>query len=119
MTLDDIIKKYGTHELDIDFCKRDNNTTFVYAYCHQHNIGSEFMVNHYLKIGGDIIGLEFDVDNKDDINLHIANIEKAEDGNYEIYGVGGRVRFCVNSNLSVTELSEHEYQKQIRENELN
>lgn len=113
MTLDDIIKKYGTHELDIDFCKRDNNVTFIYAYCHQHNIGDEFMVNHYLKISGDIMGIEFDVDDKDDISIHIANIEKTADGAYEVYGVGGSIRFSVNGDLLVTELSECEYQQQL------
>jgi hypothetical protein len=72
-------------------------------------------VNHYLKISGNIIGLEFDVDDKDDITLHIANIEKLANGKYEICGVGGSVHFCVNGDFSVTELSECEFQQQLNE----
>ena len=109
MMLDELIAKYGTHELDVDLCKTEGETTTVYAYCHQHDVDGQFMVNHYLKIVGKIIPILMDVEDKTDIWLHIASIEKLEDEMYEISGVGGNIRFYVVGGLAVEEISEQEY----------
>ena len=109
MTLDAIIDKYGTHELDIDLVKQNNSHTIVYAYCHQHNINGQFMVNHYLEIVGKFLILKKQLENKNDICFHSAVIEKNEDGNYEIGGYGGWLVFSVDSDLQVNELSEETY----------
>lgn len=41
--------------------------------------------------------------------LHIAVIEKCEDGTYEIAGSGGLIHFAVEGDLTVRELEENEY----------
>ncbi len=114
MTLENIIEKYGTHELDVSCCISNGTTSTVYAYCHQHNIDDSFMVNHYLKITGAFVALRTDVDDESDIYIHIACIEKSPDGTYEISGVGGYVQFITKGELIVTELSEEEYNEQTK-----
>lgn len=109
MLLDEIIQKYGMHELDIDCCKAENGLTAVYAYCHRHNVDGEFMVNHYLKITGNFTVLKTDFAGTDDVYIHMAWIEKMPNGTYEINGVGGCMQFSVNGDLLVKELSEQEY----------
>ena len=111
MTLDEIIAKYGTHELDIDLVKKNDKQTIIYAYCHQHNINGQFMVNHYLEILGKFNMLEKQLENENDICFHIAIIEKNEDGNYEISGCGGWLVFNVEGDLQVSELDEKTYSK--------
>ena len=111
MTLDSIIEKYGIHELDIDLCKRQGEITTIFAYCHEH--GKErFMLNHYLKIEGNIIPLDLCVEEENDIYLHVAFIEKLENNIYEIQGLGGRIRFSIEGDLSVEELTEDKYTEQ-------
>ncbi len=112
MTLDAIIEKYGTHELDVYFVKNDAPTV-VFAYCHQHDLNGQFMVNHYLKIQGKFSALEMDTGNEADVYIHIAYIEKDCDGSYEISGVGGNIRFCVEDELLVEEISEDEYSSEL------
>ena len=113
MTLDDIIQKYGTHDLDIDGCTKDGEVTTVYAYCHQHNVDGQFMINRYLKIAAKIVILKADLDDATNVNIHAAFLEKASDGAYEIGGVGGWIRFVVNGEVSVKELTEENYNKEI------
>lgn len=109
MTLDEIIIKYGTHELDIDLCKRNDEITTVFAYCHQHDVGGQFMKNYFLRISGKITPLKIEADDKTDISIHLASIEKLSDGTYEISGVGDFVHFSVDGDLGVEELSEGVY----------
>ena len=113
MTLDSIIEKYGMHELDIDFCKRYGDKVIIFAYCHRHNVKGVFMVNHYLKIQGNIIPIKIDVEDVNDISIHLAFIEKNIDGIYEISGCGGSIQFSVEGDLLVEELTEEDYQKQL------
>lgn len=47
--------------------------------------------------------------------IYIANIEKIEENLYEINGVGGCVQLSANDDLIVEEISEEEYNKQLRE----
>ncbi len=101
MTLDHIIQTYGTHELDVSFCINNSTLCTISAYCHQHDIDGQFIVNHYLKITGKFTVLAIDVDDETDIYIHTAFIEKASDGTYEIHGVGGYVHFSVDSDLLV------------------
>ena len=112
MTIDNIIKKYGTHDLDINFLINDGTVSTIFAYCHQHNVDRKFMVNHYLKITGKFIILKADVDDESDVFIHIAHVEKSEDGKYEISGVGGFVQFFTEGDLLVEELSEDDYNSQ-------
>lgn len=113
MTLDEIIAKYGTHALDIDLAKKHNDNTIVYAYCHQHDVNGEFMINHFLKIEGKFDVVEMDVDNMDDICIPFAHVEKLMDGSYDICGGGAYVRFAANESLNVIELDESEYKTQL------
>ena len=110
MTLDEIIKKYGTHELDIDFCERNDETTTIFAYCHQHDVEGQFMVNHFLRISGKITIWKMIADDETDVSIHIASIDKLSDGTYEISGVGDFVHFSVEGDLGVKELSEDVYE---------
>lgn len=114
MKIDNIIKKYGTHDLDVSFCINNGAISTVFAYCHQHNVDDRFMVNHYLKITGSIVALKVDVDDESDVYIHIACIEKSLDGTYEISGVGGYVQFSVEGELLVEELTEDDYNKQLK-----
>lgn len=111
MTLDDIIEKYGTHELDINVIKKDAETVCVYAYCQEHDGALTYFTNHYLKVIGKFIAIEKDLDDEDDIDIHVATIEKGEKGVYEIGGAGGYVKFTVEGDLVVEEITEEEYQK--------
>ncbi len=113
MTLDEIIIKYGTHELDIDFCKRKEETTTVFAYCHKHDVDGQFMKNYFLRISGKITALKIIADDETDISIHLAFIDKLSDGTYEINGVGDFVHFSVEGNLLVEELSEDVYENLI------
>ena len=114
MTIDNAIKKYGTHDLDISFCVKNDIVSTVFAYCHQHNINGQFMVNHYLKITGKFAILKADVDDESDVYIHIANIDKSTDNKYEISGVGGYVKFSVEDELIVEELTETDYNEQVK-----
>lgn len=109
MKLDEIISKYGMHALDIDLCKKNEDGCVVYAYCHEHNANGEFMVNHWLEIKGVFRIIDMDECDENDIFLHIAWIDKCEDGTYEIAGVGGLIHFAVEGDLTVRELGENEY----------
>lgn len=113
MTLDEIIAKYGTHELDIDFVKHQDEKTVIYAYCHQHNVNKQFMVNHYLEIIGSFEVIEKQIEEDNDIYIHVASIDKKEDGSYMIGGVGDWLHFNVVSDLIVNELTENAYQEKI------
>ena len=113
MTLDAIIKKYGAHDLDVSFCINDDELTTVLVYCHQHNVNGQFMTNHYLKITGKFSILRADVDELD-VYIHIACIEKSQDGTYEMSGVGGYVQFLTDGDLLVEELTESDYNKLAR-----
>ena len=114
MNLDQIIDKFGIHALDIDGCKRNGSETTIYAYCHEHGTSGEFMKNHYLEVRGAFVATVIEVDDAEEISLHVACIEKIEEGLYEISGVGGWLQFKVNGELCVIELSEKEYQRKIR-----
>ncbi len=116
MTLDEIIAKYGTHELDIDCIRHEGNKSIIYAYCHEHDVDGEFMVNHNLEISGLFRVLEKQLED-DDMLFHIAIIFKNDDESYEIMcGYNeDRVRFCVESDLDVKELSEEEYEREIQQ----
>ena len=83
------------------------------AYCHQHHVNKQFMVNHYLKIVGKFNVLKADVDDESDVYIHIACIEKSPDGTYEMSGVGGYVQFSADE-LFVEELTEDDYNKQLK-----
>lgn len=109
MTIDNIIAKYGTHDLDISFCIKNGMTSTILTYCHQHDVDGQFMVNHYLKINGTFEILEADVDDESDVYIHIAAIEKSANNTYEISGVGGYVKLSVEGELIVEEMSEKEY----------
>lgn len=111
MTLDEIIDKYGTHELDIDLVKREEEKTIIYAYCHQHDIDGQFMVNHYLEIIGTFNPVEMNVEDENDIFIHIGLITKIDDNLYEIVSAvfGDLIRFRVDSDLTVNELTEDMY----------
>jgi hypothetical protein len=113
MTLDEIITKYGTHELDIDFCERKDETTIVFAYCHQHDVEGQFMKNYFLMISGKITALKMVAEDETDISIHIASIDKLSDETYEINGVGDFVHFSVEGDLVVEELSEEVYESMI------
>lgn len=110
MTLDEILMKYGNHELDIDFCKRNDKATTVFAYCHRHDVEGQFMKNYFLMISGKITALKIVADDETDISIHIAFIDKLPDGTYEINGMGDFVHFSVEGDLSVEELSEDVYE---------
>ena len=114
MTLDEIINKYGTHELDIDLVKQLDDKTFIYAYCHQHEIGEQFMINHYLEIVGSFSILNKDFN--DDITFHIAVITKLNDSSYTLTSAvsGDTISFLVKSDLQVNELTEKLYYKSIK-----
>ena len=109
MTLDELIAKYGTHELDVDLCKTDGRITMVYAYCHQHDVDGQFMVNYYLKVVGRIIPILMEVEDANDIWIHLASVKKLGTGMYEISVVGGNIQFDVVGELVAEELSEQEY----------
>ncbi|MBR2970213.1 MAG: hypothetical protein IKC48_00205 [Clostridia bacterium] len=118
MNLDDIINKYGMHALDIDLCQKKGDKTVVFAYCHQHDVDGQFMVNHNLMIEGKIIATKIEVDGDDykdisDIYIHIAYIDKLKDGLYDISGVGGWIQFYVDGDLTVSELDEETYDKYV------
>lgn len=115
MTIENIFNTYGTHELDINFCADNGKVSTIFAYCHKHNIDGQFMINHYLKIIGKMSIVKADIDDESDVYIHIANIEKIEDNLYEINGVGGCVQLSANDDLIVEEISEEEYNKQLRE----
>ena len=110
MTLDDIVAKYGTHELDIDLCKKNIDTTIVYAYCHKHDVDGQFMKSYFLRISGKITVLKLVADDETNINIHIASINKLHDGSYEISGVGDFVHFSADGELKVEELSKDVYE---------
>lgn len=97
------------HELDVTFAINEGKISTVYAYCHQHDIDGEFMVNHYLKITGNGLVLKAHVDDESDVFVHCAYIEKLSDSTYEIYGVGDCLQFKINGELHVTELPEDEF----------
>lgn len=113
MTLDALIEKYGMHELDVDFCKKIDNEVLIYTYCHEHDVGGKFMLNHFLEIRGNLTAIEKEPDDEDDIFIHIAWIEKCDDGTYEIIGVGGRIHFSVEGELLVKELTQGAYDEQL------
>ena len=110
MTLDAIIEKYGMHDLEIGKCKKTENGVTVYAYCHKHNVDGEFMVNYNLKIEGDFRIIELNADDENDIYIDIARIEKLGDGTYEVGGAGDWLHFEVLGDLTVTEISDEEYE---------
>ena len=112
MTLDAIIEKYGTHDLDVDYAKTINNETLVYACCQKQNPDNSFSA-YFLEIKGYFHILEKCVADKSDISIHAATIEKNADGSYEVGGVGDWFRFRTNGELSVNELSRKKYEKQI------
>jgi hypothetical protein len=115
MTIDSIINKYGAHDLDVNFCIKNNAMSAIFAYCHQHNINGQFMVNHYLKIIGKFTVLKFDVDDVTDVYIHIASVNKIANNVYAINGVGGYVEFSVDSELIVEALSQDCYNKQLND----
>lgn len=116
MTLDEMIEKYGMHDLDIDYVQQINNETIIYAYCHQHNVNNQFMINHFLEIKGGISILEKTVEDENDIYFHLAVITKRNDGTYEIYGAltSDWLHFRIDGELKVNELTEKEYNKSIK-----
>lgn len=71
MRLDEIINKYGMHALDIDLCQKNEDGCVVYAYCHEHNVNGEFMVNHCLEIKGIFRIIDIDECDENDIFLHL------------------------------------------------
>ena len=115
MTIDNIINKYGTHDLDINFCITDGTISTIFAYCHKHNVDGQFMVNHYLKVTGKLSVLKADVDDESDVYIHIACVEKISDSIYEISGVGGYVKFSTDEELLAEEVTEEDYNKQLQQ----
>lgn len=100
--------------MDIDLCKKNGEYTGVYAYCHQHNVDGQFMVNYFLNVQGNFRIIDKKSDDSDNIEIHCAHIEKLEDGTYEICGVGAWIHFEVIGELNVCELTETEYSNQIK-----
>ena len=112
MVLDEIIEKYGMHELDFDFCCEADGETVVYAYCHKHDEKDNKMINYFLKIKGCFEVIEKECDGE--FSIHLATIEKRDNGVYLISGAGDSALFCVKGDLTVTEFSKEEYEKNIR-----
>lgn len=112
MTLEKMIHKYGMHELDIDVCKKETETT-VYAYCHEHETQGQFMVNHFLEVKGAFTVIKMDLEDEKAPSIHIAYIEKNKNGLFEICGVGGWIEFRVEGDLTVRELTEEEYEEKV------
>ena len=113
MTIDSFINKYGTHDLDVSFSIKNNTVSTILAYCHQHDLNGQFMVNYYLKINGKFTVLKVDVDDITDVYIHVANIEKITDNIYDINGVGGYVKLSIDEELIVEELSQDCYNIQL------
>lgn len=115
MTLDSIIEKYGMHELDIDLCKKVEDQTIIYVYCHKHEECPQSMTNYYLKLSGRFDVIESDIDDIEDSGIHMAFITKRVEGTYEISGVGGWIHFAVIGQLNICELTDEEYFNQIKQ----
>ena len=109
MTIDSIIKKYGTHELDVSCCIDNGEVSEILAYCHQHDVHNQFIVNHYLKITGKFTVLNAEVDDGSDVYIHMAYVEKASEDIYELSGVGSYPKFFAEGEFYVEGLTEAEY----------
>lgn len=108
MTIDTIIKKYGMHDLDVSVLNASGEAT-IYAYCQKLHEDGTLAANHYLEVKGRFVAKKIDVDDSNDIYIHVATIEKTASETYEIFGVGGSIEFKVCGDLSVKELTESDF----------
>ena len=110
MTLDELIKQYEwPWETSIDLIRKDIDCYTIYAFSIKYYEETGEVETRYLQIKGKFKIVEKEVADEKDMFVSLANINKHDDGSYELWGTGDSFRFYVESDLEVTILEEEEY----------